>query len=169
MDVLTQRADLGFHLALSDSLSIANDEVLSDLLGDVFELEVTQDSALFEIILYHKPSRTVLSADTVYKSDPKGAGPGPGGPYRPYLIPEWFASAYQTLNLDPSPNKMLPDNRVFVAKHPKFNAEGLARSLRRVLAWDINWLVCSHTDPLPGNAGKEAIMNSWDWLLEGGR
>jgi hypothetical protein len=166
MDVLAQRPELGFHLALSDSASIANDELLSDLLGDEFELEVTQDDALFEIILYHKPSRTVLSADTVYKSDAKGAGPGPGGPDHPYMTPEWFASAYQTLNLEPSPNKMLPDNRMFVAKHPKFNAEGLVRSLRRVLEWDVDWLLCSHTDPLPGKMGKEAIMNSWGWLLD---
>jgi hypothetical protein len=75
------------------------------LLGNDFDVEVTQHNALFEILLYHRPSRTVLSSDTVYKPDAHGAGPGPGGPEQLYLSPRWFASAYQVLNLDPSPNR----------------------------------------------------------------
>ena len=55
-----------------------------------------------------------------------------------YLSPPWFASAYQVLNLDPSPNRCLPGNRFFLAQHPQFNRAGLAASLRRVLAWDID-------------------------------
>ena len=166
MNIIEQHPEIGFHLGLSDASSIAKDKVLSALLGDDFEVEVTQDNALFEIILYHRPSRTVLSADTIYKTGPQGAGPGPGGPFNCYLSPPWFASAYQTLNLDPSPNRTLPDNRFFLAKHSKFNRVGLIASLRRVLSWDIDWLLCSHTDPLTGSQAKQAVRNSWGWLLD---
>lgn len=165
-DLARQRPELGFRPGLADASSIANDEGLVPLLGNHFEVEVTQDNALFEIILYHRPSRTVLSSDTVYKPDAQGAGPGPGGPQQMYLSPLWFASAYQVLNLDPSPNHCLPDNRFFLAKHPQFDRVGLAASLRRVLAWEIDCLLCCHTDPLHGPLAKQAIHNSWGWLLE---
>jgi len=166
MDIIDHMPEIGFHCGLADASAFVDDDTLSDLLADDFEIEVTQDDALFEVILYHRPSGTVLSADTIYKTDAEGAGPGPGGPDTCYLTPPWFASAYQTLNLDPSPNRVLPDNRVFVAKHPKFNVEGLKSSLRRVLSWDINWLLCSHTDPIPGSQAKHVILNSWGWLLD---
>jgi hypothetical protein len=102
----------------------------------------------------------------VYTPDAQGAGPGPGGPDQVYLSAPWFASAYQVLNLDPSPNRCLPDNRLFLAKHPQFNRTGMAASLRRVLAWDIDRLPCCHTDPLHGPVAKQALHNSWGWLLE---
>jgi hypothetical protein len=108
----------------------------------------------------------VLASDTVYKPDAQGAGPGPGGPQQVYLSPPWFASAYQLLNLDPSPNRCLPDNRFFLAQHPQFDRAGLAASLRRVLAWDIDCLLCCHTDPLHGPLARQAIHNTWGWLLE---
>jgi hypothetical protein len=165
-DLARQRPELDFRPGWVDASSIANDERLSPLLGDDFDVELMQDNATFEILLFHRPSRTVLSSDTVYKSDPQGAGPGPGGPDRMYLSPAWFASAYQVLNLDPSPNRCLPDNRVFAAKHPQFDRAGVAASLRRVLAWDIDCLLCCHTDPLPGPLAKQALHNAWDWLLE---
>jgi hypothetical protein len=158
--------ELRFHRVLQNSSSIARDPKLSRLLGTQFELEVTQDDMLCEALLLHRPSRTVLSSDTIYKPDPAGAGPGPGGPHRQYLTPDWFASAYQVLNLDPSPNRTLPDNRVFLARHPKFDSAGMARSLRRVLDWEFDWMLCGHTDPLPGPLARQAIQNSWGWLME---
>lgn len=168
MNLIENMPEMNFHAGLCDSAAFRDDAILSDLLAVDFEVEVTQDDALNEIILYHRPSRTVLSADTVYKTDATGAGPGPGGPTNCYMQPSWFASAYQTLNLDPSPNQTLPDNRIFVAQHPKCNKQGLIGSLRRVLSWDVDRLLCSHTDPIPGSIAKQVIRNSWGWLLDAG-
>lgn len=168
MDVVARMGEIGFHRALNDASAFVDDETLSPLLGRDFEVEVTRDNAVHEVMLYHRPSRTVLTSDTVYKTDAVGAGPGPGGPENQYLAPAWFASAYQTLNLDSSPNRTLPDNRVFIAKHPKFDADGLRASLRRVLSWEIDWLLCCHTDPIPGSKAKQVLLNSWGWFLESG-
>lgn len=166
MDLVNKMPEIGFHRALAGEADVAEDETLAALLGRDFDVEVTQDNAVFEIMLRHRPSGTVLTSDTIYKTDAEGAGPGPGGPENLYLSPPWFASAYQVLNMDPSPNRTLPDNRVFLARHPKFDAEGCKGSLRRVLSWDIRWLLCCHTDPIPGADAKRVILNSWGWLLD---
>ena len=47
--------------------------------------------------------------------------PGVGGPERQYIGPEWFAAADQTLNIDPSPSRLLPDTRAFLATSPIFD------------------------------------------------
>jgi len=165
-DLFNKMPEIGFRRAVASEADLVEDKLLSELLGQDFDLEVTRDNAIFEIMLYHRPSGTVLTSDTIYKTDAQGAGPGPGGPENVYLSPAWFASAYQALNLDPSPNRTLPDNRVFLARHPEFDSAGCKCSLERVLSWDIHWLVCCHTDPISGAEASRAIHNSWGWLLD---
>jgi len=52
-----QRLEFGFCPGLADAASIANDERPAPLLGNLFDVEVTQDNLLFEILPYHHPSR----------------------------------------------------------------------------------------------------------------
>ena len=132
-------------------------------MADAFDVEVSDDGAILELVLYHRRTKTVLSADTLYKSHPEAKGVGSKA--RSYLVPEWFADAYETLNIMPASTRYLPENREFLAKHPKFNAVGYRKSLRRIAAWDIDWFLSAHIDPIPGDLVKKVMTESWGWFL----
>ena len=93
------------------------------------------DGALNELVLHHKASNTLINADFIYKAAEFASVPGLGGPEQRYIGPDWFPSAYQTLNLDPPPSELLADNRTFLTKHPKFDHAGFLNSLEKVLTW----------------------------------
>ncbi len=125
-----------------------------------------EDGMLNDLAVYHGPCRALLNADFIYKTVAFAAVPGIGGPQRNYLQPEWFASGYQTLNLDASPSALLPDNRAFMARHPRFDSGAFQRSLATVRELDIAWLLSCHTDPVSGDAARAAIEESWGWFAE---
>lgn len=158
------RPELRFHAVIDDEASINMHADLATLISNDFAVEVMNDAATNEIILYHEPSKTLINADFVYKAPEFESVPGLGGPEQQYIGPDWFSSAYQVLNLDPSPSKLLPDNRAFLAKHRSFDREGFLSSLERVLAWQIDWMISTHTDPLKGAQARHAILKTWQWL-----
>ena len=160
------RPELEFHGVLDDEASIDKHPDLAALIFNDFAVEIMNDAAINEIVLYHEPSRTLINADFVYKAPAFESVAGLGGPEQQYIGPDWFIAAYQVLNLDPSPSKLLPDNRAFLAKHRSFDRAGFISSLNRVLAWRIDRMICSHTDPLEGAQAREAILESWQWLMD---
>ena len=164
--LLDVKPELEFHSAIENEASIRENPVLSDLILNDFAVEIMNDGALNELVLHHKASNTLINADFVYKAAEFASVPGLGGPEQCYIGPDWFAAAYQTLNLDPSPSELLPDNRALLAKHPKFDRVGFLNSLERVLTWTIDCMICTHTDPIAGAGGREAILKSWQWFRE---
>jgi hypothetical protein len=157
---------LGFQTIINDSSSVSRDPELTTLLGEEFELELMNDNCMNEIAILHKPSRTLICCDLIYKSKAFSDVPGVGGPKKNYVGPGWFQQAYQILNVDPSPSRLLPDNRAFLAKKDFFDRKSFLRSLDRVLAWDTEILLCSHTDPITGPDLRAVIEGSWDWLRD---
>jgi hypothetical protein len=157
---------LKFQTIVSNSSSVFQNPELSVLLGEEFELELMNDNFMNEIAVLHKPSRTLICCDLIYKSKAFSDVPGVGGPEKNYVGPSWFQHAYQILNVDPSPSRLLPDNRAFVAKKDFFDRKSFLRSLDRVLAWDAETLLCSHTDPITAPDLRAALEESWGWLRE---
>jgi hypothetical protein len=160
------RPELGFHAVVEDEASIEKDTGLVNMLSKDFAIEVLNDAVLNEIVLYHRKSQILISADFVYKAAEFEAVPGLGGPEHGYIGPDWFAEAYQVLNLDPSPSKLLPDNRAFLAKQTIFDREGFLASVHRVLTWQLDWMICTHTDLLDGAKARDTILKSWQWLMD---
>ena len=157
---------LEFHTVVSDSSTVFQDPELAALLGGQFEFELMNDNCMNEIAILHKPSKTLICCDLIYKSKEFSDVPGVGGPENNYLGPGWFQQAYQLLNVDPSPSRLLPDNRAFVAQRDFFDRKSFLESLDRVLLWDTELLLCSHTDPITGPDLRAVIEESWGWLRE---
>ena len=164
-DLAKTAPEVRFDLVVEGAGSLAVHPKVRHLMTGQFEIEVSDDGAIFELVLFHKPTQTVLTADTLYKSHASAKGVGSAD--HSFLVPQWFADAYETLNISPARTRYLPENREFLAKHPKFNQAGYKQSLRRILSWDAKWLLSSHIDPMPGAAAKEALKESWGWLLDG--
>ena len=60
-----------------------------EILESTFDIIVVDDNRSGEIVLLHKPTKTLIISDLLYKSDP--AMVGPGGTKHRYTDPEWFA------------------------------------------------------------------------------
>jgi hypothetical protein len=157
---------LGFHAIISDSSPALQNPGLATLFGEDFEVELMTDNFMNEIVVFHKPSKTLICCDLIYKSREYSDVPGVGGPDNNYIGPGWFQQSYQLLNFDPSPSRLLPDNRAFVAKKDFFDRKSFLRSLDTVLAWDADRLLCSHTDPIIGPALRAVVEESWGWLRD---
>ncbi len=158
------RPEINFRAVIEDETSVGMDAELERLLGTEIIIEIMNDAAINEIAVYHQPSKTFINADTVYKAAGYEAVPGVGGPERIYMGPDWFATAYQILNLDPSPSRLLPDNRAFLSKQPTCDRAGFLASLHKLLARDLDWMVACHTDPLRGPVARDSILQTWQWL-----
>jgi len=98
------KPEIGFQAIVEDEASVSQNSDLATLMTQDIAAEVMNDATFNEIILYHKPSKTMINADTVYKAPSFETVPGVGGPDRQYMGPNWFAEAYQALLLDPPPS-----------------------------------------------------------------
>jgi len=153
----------------------------------VFDACVLDDNRTGEVVLLHRPSKTLLISDLLYKSCRSIVGPG--GVDHNYSTPEWFAKGQEELFYDPrcniegqasamddgaSPGRrsrlepctpLLPAYRT----HPKartVDVYGLRLSLDRVLAWDFTRCLACHTDPLDGDEARILIKQAWGWVWE---
>ena len=162
--LLELRPELRFAAMIEDRASIDDNPGLAALIGGDVIVDVMDDAANNELVLYHRPAKAFINADTVYKAAGFEAVAGVGGPLQAYMGPDWFAGAYQVLNIDPSPSPLLPDNRAFLARHPAFDRDGFLASLERVVARDLDWMICCHTDPLAGPEARDTLLKSWQWL-----
>ena len=152
-------ADLGFAAVGGE-----DEAALAPFVEASLRFVLLEDGMLNGLAVYHGPGRALLNADFIYKTVAFAAVPGIGGPRRNYLKPDWFASGYQTLNLEASPSALLPENGAFMARHPRFEAEAFRRSHETVRDLDIAWLLSRHTDPVSGDAARAAIEEAWSWF-----
>jgi hypothetical protein len=66
------------------------------VLGSAWQLHIVKDGRSEELALLHRPTRTFLNSDLLYKSDPACCA-GPGGPKHRYTAPAWYAQSQQAL------------------------------------------------------------------------
>lgn len=141
----------------------------------IFDVCIVDDNRTGEIVLLHRPSKTLILSDVLYKSTRDIVGPG--GVDHHYSFPEWFAKGQEELFYDSQTNvetasakadgvkPLLPSYRT----HPKartVDVAGLRRSLDRILAWDFTRCLACHTDPIDGEAARTLIKEAWGWAWE---
>lgn len=125
---------------------------------------VMDDNRSGEVVLFHRPTRTLVISDLLYKADPDVVGPG--GQKHHYTAPEWFASGQEELFYNQQYDNsggLLPSYRT----HPRtrsLNIPGMRQSLETVLQWDVAQAAACHTDLLSGDEAKRALRTAWRWL-----
>lgn len=151
--------------AIDGAASTTNLEIgnISDLLQSVFDVCVVDDNRTGEVTMLHRPSKTLLLSDLLYKSDPTIVGPGGGTNH--YSTPDWFADGQQELfyaHPQDTSGGLLPSYRT----HPRMrttNIVGLKRSLDIILAWDFENALACHVDPVKGDEAKALLKTAWSY------
>ena len=143
----------------------------------ILDVCILDDNRTGEIVILHKPSKTLIVSDLLYKSCREIVGPG--GTEHNYSWPEWFAQGQEELFYDARSNvetvqdgetagsvkPLLPSYRT----NPKartIDVGAMRRSLERILAWDFNRCVACHTDPIDGEEARTLIRQAWSWVWE---
>ncbi len=130
----------------------------------VCDVSVLDDRRTGEVVLLHRPSRTLVVSDLLYKSNPAVVGPGGGENH--YSLPEWFAEGQQELFYGkPGDNSggLLPAYRT----HPRMRTidlDGMRRSLDGLLGWGFARALACHTDPMGGDEARGLIRRAWGWV-----
>ena len=122
--------------------------------------------------MLHKPSKTLIISDLLYKS--KDTINGPGGFEHNYCWPEWFADGQEELfyrkytNSDDVPrceSLLLPHYRT----HPcvrTIDIVGMRKAIEKILSWDFDLALACHTDPIDGKIARELIAKAWSWVWD---
>ena len=124
----------------------------------------------------HKPTRTFIGGDAVYKSSDKCVGPGSAK--QPALTPPWMATLYQQSLMDPCKAScgFLPTYSLGLPK------EGVVLDLAKWRSWSFDRMVCSHITPVSTRPGElqagelegealgplEILEASWGWAEKDG-
>ena len=136
------------------------------LLCTVCDVSVVDDQRTGEVVLLHRPTKTLIVSDLLYKSTSTPDLAGPGSSTNHYSTPEWFAKGQQELfYAKPGDNSggLLPSYRT----HPRMRTIDLAgtrRSLDHLLSWTIDHALACHTDPMAGDEAKALIRRAWGWV-----
>ena len=137
-----------------------------ELLCTVCDVSVVDDGRTGEVVMLHRPTKTLIVSDLLYKSTSSPDLAGPGGSTNHYSTPEWFAEGQQELfYAKPGDNSggLLPSYRT----HPRMRTIDLAgtrRSLDNLLSWAIDHALACHTDPMAGDEAKALIRRAWGWV-----
>ena len=139
---------------------------------NIFDICIVDDNRTGEVVLLHKPSKTLIISDLLYKSDT--AISGPGGAEHNYSWPEWFADGQQELfytNQGCEDNLDKPDEGGLLLPHYRthpcvrtVDVGGMRRALKTILSWDFDCVLACHTDPIEGKEGKQLINEAWNWV-----
>lgn len=133
-------------------------------LKSVCDVSIINDRRTGEVVMCHRPSKTLIVSDLLYKSSPSVCGPG--GKSNHYSFPEWFAQGQQELfyaNSYDNSGGLLPAYRT----HPRMRTidiEGMRQSLEYLLDWDFVRAFTCHTDEMCGEEAKSLIKTAWGWV-----
>lgn len=127
-----------------------------------FDVEYVDTMASHEIVLFHRPTRTLIEADLLFNVPAteqfSRSGKSPTSGLLTMLVSPVFSTKY------PATWQKRLAWHVLGAK----DRDGLARSLERINSWDFNRIIPCHGDVVESKA-KQTFHTVFEWFLNGER
>lgn len=124
-----------------------------------FEMEYVCMHPNREIVVYHKPSRTLIEADLMFnlpamQQYAKSPGGGDQG-----ILTKLFGSAMAATG-----NTSIWQKRFLWHVASASDRDGFKRSMAKIYQWDFDRIIMCHGDVIE-TGGKDVFRNLFDWFL----